>query len=369
MRWATSLLLVASMASAMPSNDRTAKSFSLFSVVSFPNDECQTSMKPPMVGVCVTNEECDSRSGTASGNCASGFGVCCFSKTEETMDTITNTATYIQNPNYPLEVGATAPVTATTRTYMINGGPTVKQIRLDFEDAVLQQPSTNTGLCTGTDAITLTQGSNQNTGFQTLCGTLTGQHIYLDHQPTAMSGITISTSDTAFSRTWKILVRLLEADSPMLAPSGCRQFFMGETGTITSLNHKDNTAVGTILGNTNYMACIRMEAGNNCVTYREARTTGTPDPFNLAATTNTGGAKTGASCTTDIVSIQNVQGANGQSRFCGKNLSTVAGQTTGSVISSDAKLPGIRVITTGAANSRTTNSAFEIIYAQKAKCP
>jgi len=358
MRWTSSLLFVASMASAMPSNERTAKSFSLFSVVSFPNDECQTIMDAAMTGICVTTEECDDRSGTASGNCASGFGVCCFTMTDADMATISNTATYIQNPGAPNPVGATAPVTASTHTYMINGGTSIEQIRLDFQTAVLEQPTAATGLCTGTDTIALSQGSNTLTGFSTLCGTLTGQHIYLDHGTTAASGITIATSTTAFSRSWKILVRLLEADSPLLAPSGCRQFFTGETGTITSLNHVNGAAVGTILGNTNYKACIRMLDGNNCVTYREARSTGTPDAFNLA-NANGGGAETGATCASDAIII-------GGSRFCGGNLSPVSGQTTGSVISSAAKPPGIRVVTTGA--GRTANSAFEIKYAQKDQC-
>ena len=53
------------------------------------------------------------------------------------------------------------------------------------------------------------------------------------------------------------------------APSGCRQFFTGETGTITSFNHVNGAAVGTILGSTNYKACIRMEAGMyfTCIFY------------------------------------------------------------------------------------------------------
>merc|ERR1711997_1236966 len=115
---------------------------------------------------------------------------------------------------------------------------------------VFTQPNAATGLCTaGTgDTITLAQGTNTNIGFASLCGTLTGQHIYLDHGTTTSSGITIATSTTTFSRTWKILVRLLPADSPLIAPSGCRQFFTRETGTITSFNHVNGAAVGTILG-------------------------------------------------------------------------------------------------------------------------
>ena len=52
--------------------------FSLFSVVSFDNLQCQTNMESKMFGICFTAEECSSKGGIASGNCASGFGVCCF---------------------------------------------------------------------------------------------------------------------------------------------------------------------------------------------------------------------------------------------------------------------------------------------------
>jgi len=287
--------------------------------------------------------------------------------TDENMATITNTATYIQNTGFPNAVGATGTVTAASRTYMISGPSGTKQIRLDFQTAVLQQPNANTGLCTNTDAITLTQGSNTLTGFSTLCGTLTGQHIYLDHGTTTASSITIATSTTTFSRMWKILVRLLDAESPLLAPNGCRQFHTGESGTITSLNHANAAAVGTILGNTNYKVCIRMLEGNNCVTYSEIRT-GAPDAFNLA-NANTNGAEIGASCTSDAIIIQTTHNAaSAQTRFCGANLSTVAKATTGSVISSDAKSPGIRVVTTSA-NRATGTSSFELKYQQKARCP
>ena len=59
------------------------KSFSLFSVVSFPNRECTTSSDTSdtiVNGVCQRDDECISNGGTPSGNCASGFGVCCFYK-------------------------------------------------------------------------------------------------------------------------------------------------------------------------------------------------------------------------------------------------------------------------------------------------
>ena len=51
--------------------------FSLFSVVSFQNDECNSTTTTGTSGTCYTSSECSGRGGTANGNCAAGFGVCC----------------------------------------------------------------------------------------------------------------------------------------------------------------------------------------------------------------------------------------------------------------------------------------------------
>ena len=57
-----------------------SESFSLFSVLSFPNDECTTTKptEPQTSGICLTESECTQTLGVAEGNCASGFGVCCY---------------------------------------------------------------------------------------------------------------------------------------------------------------------------------------------------------------------------------------------------------------------------------------------------
>ena len=49
--------------------------FSLFSIVQFPNQECTGLVTD--FGTCYTSGECSAKGGTASGNCAAGFGVCC----------------------------------------------------------------------------------------------------------------------------------------------------------------------------------------------------------------------------------------------------------------------------------------------------
>merc|ERR1711976_763827 len=47
----------------------------IFNVVKFPNELCLGSS---LNGTCYTKEECSERGGTAQGNCANGYGVCCI---------------------------------------------------------------------------------------------------------------------------------------------------------------------------------------------------------------------------------------------------------------------------------------------------
>ena len=74
------LFILMSWATLKVTLARTTKSFSLFSVVTFKNEECTTVMDSGMNGLCQSVNDCSENSGTASGNCASGFGVCCFYK-------------------------------------------------------------------------------------------------------------------------------------------------------------------------------------------------------------------------------------------------------------------------------------------------
>ena len=51
---------------------------SLFSVVHFKNKECTATSG--LTGTCYSSTDCSDNGGTASGNCAAGFGVCCVVK-------------------------------------------------------------------------------------------------------------------------------------------------------------------------------------------------------------------------------------------------------------------------------------------------
>ena len=62
------------LAAAGAQSERDGKQ-SIFQVVRFPNEVCASSSG--VNGTCYTASECTSRGGSASGSCASSFGVCC----------------------------------------------------------------------------------------------------------------------------------------------------------------------------------------------------------------------------------------------------------------------------------------------------
>merc|ERR1712088_378553 len=73
------LCLALTTHSALGSEDgvdkRDEKLISTFQIVRFPNDVCIGSNSRN--GTCYTSAECSDKSGTSSGSCADGFGVCC----------------------------------------------------------------------------------------------------------------------------------------------------------------------------------------------------------------------------------------------------------------------------------------------------
>jgi len=355
MRWAKCLLLVVSVATALPTEDREAKSFSLFSVVSFPNEPCATAMAN-MQGICVTAEQCDDRKGTKSGNCASGFGVCCFTSVDDTMATITNDMTYVSNPGFPTPV--TAGTATQTFTYPIQALATTAAIRLEFQTGVFTQPATGTGACSS-DTITTTAAATGTTQTLTLCGTLTGQHLYLDNNGMAnmANQLAISITTATFSRSWKILVRILEVGDPDIEgrPSGCLQWFTGETGRIRSFNDLNGAAQGRIIGGLNYAICIRPDGKKGCVDIRESG--GTVDSFRLDNTQSNTNSEVGG-CTDTFLTIPNT-GVKTPT-YCGAKLAATDAQSQASVVRSTGHV--INFVSSNA--NRAADSSFDLMYTQ-----
>merc|ERR1712241_1296602 len=293
MKWTLCLFFVASVATAMPQNKK-GKAFSLFSVVTFPNVECTTTMTPAMKGTCVTQDECQNTGNTvatASGNCASGFGVCCFRRITE-PGAVTESLTHIQSEGFPTPVAALneANVQQIPRAFPVMTDSSVCAVKFDFINVQLRDPDAD-GECG--DALTVATPARGTTsaGFVpgALCGVLTGQHVYVDVNTAggAMAAtININNDNTAFNRVWKILVQRIACDSPDLPPAGCLQFFTGLSGMITSFNGARMGNAQQMIQNQQYRVCTKRGAGMCGVTYREADAAGQIDSFGLGPAGN-----------------------------------------------------------------------------------
>jgi len=272
-------------------NLRNKKHFSLFSVVTFKNEECtsaSTFTGGVTHGTCFTATECSDKKGTKSGNCASGFGVCCVIISNTGVSaTIKENRTHLRNPLYPsIETSGAG----TTIAYKIEKMQSdICQVRLDFTNFVIAGPA-NTEEIDGSDTVntncqdTLTT-TLTNTGAMVpvLCGVMTGEHLYLDLGMLTTDTATLSLAlkattptTTNAMRTWSVKTSQIPCWATYRAPDGCHRYFMQGYGQIISPNFSKSPAgtsrganqlnSGTDLLSQDLKTCIRREAGM-CCTY------------------------------------------------------------------------------------------------------
>jgi len=309
-------IFLAFVAICIAQQEREKKLFSIFSVVSFKNDPCQSTSSISSGstdyrnGTCRTSEECSDKGGSIKGTCASGFGVCCVHIIDDDDDTdVNHNDTYIQNPNFPSAYDEDNDI-----NYKVNKvSDDICFLRLDFEQ--FQTNRNNDGTCQDSLEITTQSGINPPSA---LCGTLTGQHMYVvmgpDGSDTVDLKLTVASSDSNANK-WEIKVAQVPCNSMYSPPEGCAQWFTGATGQMRSLNFGS-----AILRNTDYNACIRQEAGFCCTEYTACNDDPNTYNFGNGATT----AEVGATCTEDYIYIEGAGGSKnsivGPNRFCGTNL-------------------------------------------------
>jgi len=277
---------------------REEKHFSLFSVVTFKNDEC-TSLSSvaggATTGTCYSTTECSDKSGTASGNCAAGFGVCCvFLNTAAATASITENRTHLRNAEYPTYATATA---AQSIVYTINKmNADICQLRLDFTKFIIGGPVLTTELAVVNTAVTLCtndnmviKATNDDVLRGKLCGALTGEHLYVELSPTSSDTATITLATVISTtvppaiaqRLWDIKVAQIPCYATYRAPAGCDRYLMTDVGKIASFNFYkvsgstpaaqtttagQNTGIELMLQNIN--TCIRRSKGMCCVEYQ-----------------------------------------------------------------------------------------------------
>jgi len=351
-------------------NKKKSRAFSLFSVVKFDNVECTTSNADKNTfGMCLTTTECTDRGGTHQGNCASGFGACCYVKVDQTAcgGSISNNISYIENTGFP---------TATTAasidcTYTLKTTTNICQIRLDFATVVLGPPhetdDTSLGKC-NSDSLTVTSpGSGY---FLTpLCGTLTKTHMYVEtaRKETAAT-IQIKTgTSTTVSRSWKIKTIFLECETSWKAPTDCLQYLTGVSGSFRSFNFGS-----TMIRNLQYDVCIRPEKGYCRFQLMESSTAIVSFKLDPVGTSG----MVGTNCDNQFITVNGYTHFKDQevntntkisNRFCGSKLSIIDADTTSGVLIGDGPRMSVGIFTTNVdANNGpdTGTKGFDLTYVQ-----
>merc|ERR1711915_721338 len=272
-------------------DERAGKAFSLFSIVQFPNQQCTGASSSTTYGTCYTSSECSAKGGSADGNCAAGFGVCCVIYTTTCGTSISTNTTYIRNPGYPSSYTASS---AGTCAYTFNKvSDDICQLRLDFQTFTGFVTVTTVGACS--DKLTMAGQTGVNP--PSICGTNTGYHMYTEFGATSTDTIsmtlTYTSSGLTTAKTFNILARQISCTSSYKAPTDCTQYFTGVAGNVQSYSY------GQMLTSQYYTNCIRTESGYCGIQWKQSSTT-SPDPFGILGTVSpaVGAEGSGNSATT-----------------------------------------------------------------------
>merc|ERR1711971_486829 len=274
--------------SALANDDKQPKNIGIFNVVRFPNAACVGSNSN--MGTCYTAEECEDNSGTASGSCADGYGVCCIFSINCGGTSSQNLTMFMSNN---VAAGACGAQICKTTSDIV-------QLRLDFTSFVISNPAAGVGesfaLLNGvpdpsavstllynidgqcnTDSFKVS--SPGSVGSPEICGVNTGEHMYIDASDSCNT-LTFQIGDVTFTRQWNIKVTQYTMDFPNKAPKACLQYHFAGDGNddgdldptiIRSFNW--NEGAGRHLANQDYNICIRRESTNSRVCYSQDSTT------------------------------------------------------------------------------------------------
>ncbi|KAG7168192.1 hypothetical protein Hamer_G016825 [Homarus americanus] len=244
----------------------------------------------------------------------------------------TQNCTYFVNSNYPTAFDGVGSCQLTVNKIRND----ICQLRLDFDTLTLSQPENNDHQCVN-DRFTVSGG----TPVPTICGTNTGNHMYVDLGPgaTTPSVLTFVTMGPSFERKWKVKVTQIPCNSDFTAPTNCLQYYQGVTGQVKTYNY-DLTS-GLQLSNQDYTMCIRTEKNFCGIQYMACTDTVNAEPQSFSITGSTaqpvGSVVGAADCTRDWVTIPCVSvdsrspATSCQDRLCGDNLNTIASTTGGNV--------------------------------------
>uniref|UniRef100_A0A034WPS7 uncharacterized protein LOC105232641 n=1 Tax=Bactrocera dorsalis TaxID=27457 RepID=A0A034WPS7_BACDO len=348
------------------SHSRSPRWFPFYTIGRFPNDVCVGANQ--LAGTCVVRGECSDNGGVAAGTCSTitTQAVCCIYQLGCGSTTSYNN-TYFYNSGYPGTYAGGGRCTIVVSKCDSN----ICQLRIDFLSLSIAPPNGD-GFCV-TDTLTITGGSR----VPTICGENNGQHVYVDFNGDSPITISVATSDDyTFNRQWQFQIAQLACASATQAPSGCLQYYMDSSGTVSSFNYDSaaNSLANSIgvagtrqIANQQYGICVRMGAGICSITWSQVSSdaysftltndVGVIDPSLLATST-----VQSQNCTTDFIIIPNPT-QNGAAlpsdRFCGLGLVSTTSATKPFVLYS---------VTDGNEDLDMSNRGFHLSYSQNS-CP
>merc|ERR1711997_585837 len=165
-------LLAGVLAEDSNNSTKTGRTFSLFSIVQFPNEVCTSSSSTTTYGTSYTS--------STTGSCA----------------------------------------------YTINKvQDDICQLRLDFQSFSGLATSTTAGTCT--DYLTVAGQTGKNP--PSICGTNTDYHMYAEFGATSTdtATVTFTYGSTTTAKTFNILLRQISCTATWRAPTDCTQYFTG----------------------------------------------------------------------------------------------------------------------------------------------
>merc|ERR1719275_451811 len=289
--WQLLLLIPAVLASPDTQEEREGKSLSVFNVVTFPNSACGASNG--YNGTCYTSSECSSLGGTASGTCASSFGVCC-------VFSIACGATMNQNNSYAIISSYSTSSDADPCTYTIcKSSSDICKIQIDFDTLVLSDPFSTTSTAVLVDGgqtgkcktDTLQVMSPGHPSSPIICGYNSGQHMFVPASAQCNQiQINIDTGTTTTTRKWQIKTTQYTCESEMAPVANCLQYHTAQYGTFASFGWDTSasavTSSMTHLVDQYYDICIRRTRSYCSICYTPyiiSTATGTGSSYGLSS--------------------------------------------------------------------------------------
>lgn len=300
--------------------------------ITFTNAMCPgTGSNANHEGVCLSAEECTGLDGRRISTCATGFGACCR-VSKGCNSNIREALAYFETDDDFTQASSICKVT------IQKANASICQVKLEFDEFQLAQPiklssTVSTGACPDNFQV------NGGTRAPAICGTNTGQHMYVDF-PHGSDVITIDASGQLHLPERKLSIKVVQisCDSPLRAPLDCLQYFNSASGTIRSFNFPSSNPSDHILRqlpHQDYKVCIKRQAQRNSICYNTCSfNVQGAVPENQAFSLSFPGEDAVAGSNTDRCpddyllipgAYDQVNVSSIADRFCGENLNPMAG--------------------------------------------